>query len=63
MMSIFMFSNVGLIPVSEAISGAVSKWNLTLLFALAGVLQLLVTVWAAFLPGMKTFSENLAAPT
>ncbi len=62
MMSILMFSNVGLVPVSEAISGVVSKWNLTLLFASAGVLVLLMTLWGAFQPGMKSFSDNLAAP-
>ena len=58
-MSIVMFSNVGLVPVSQAISGAVSKWSLTVLFASAGALVLLVAVWTAFQPGIKTFSENL----
>jgi MFS family permease len=62
MMSILTFAGIGLVPVSEAISGAISKWNLTLLFALAGALQLLVTLWAAFQPAMITFSDNLAAP-
>jgi MFS family permease len=59
MMSLLMFSNTGLVPVSQAISGAVSKWDLTLLFASAGVLVLLVTLWAAFQPGFKAFSESL----
>ncbi len=58
-MSLVMFSNTGLVPVSQAISGAVSKWDLTLLFASAGGLVLLVMVWAAFQPGMKAFSESL----
>jgi hypothetical protein len=61
MMSILMFSNTGLVPVSQAISGAVIKWNLNLLFVAAGVLVLLVTVWMAFQPGLKAFSESLAA--
>jgi MFS family permease len=61
MMSILMFSNLGLVPVSQAISGAVSKWNLELLFGSAGALVLLVTLWAVFQPGIKTFSETLAA--
>ena len=59
MMSLLMFSNTGLVPVSQAISGAVSKWDFTL-FASAGVLVLLVTLWAAFQPGFKAFSESLA---
>ena len=60
-MSIVIFSNVGLVPVSQAISGAISKWNLTLLFVAAGTLVLLVTTWSAFHPGMKLFSESLTA--
>jgi MFS family permease len=61
MMSILMFSNTGLVPVSQAISGAVSKWDLNLLFASAGMLVLLVTLWAAFQPGLRAFSESLTA--
>jgi hypothetical protein len=61
MMSLLMFSNTGLVPVSQAISGAVSKWNLDLLFVLAGALVLLVTLWAAFQPGFRIFSESLTA--
>ena len=61
MMSMVMLSSTGLIPISQAISGAVSKWSLMALFALAGVLILLVTMWAAVQPGLKTFSESLTA--
>ena len=61
MMSILMFASTGLVPVSQAVSGAVSKWDLDVLFVAAGVLILLVTVWAAFQPGLKAFSESLAA--
>jgi MFS family permease len=61
MMSILMFSNTGLIPISQAISGALSKWDLTLLFATAGALVILVTVWTAFQPELVAFSESLVA--
>ena len=61
MMSILMFSNTGLVPVSQAISGAVGKWDLNILFVSAGTLVLLVTLWAAFQPGLKAFSESLTA--
>ncbi len=61
MMSLLMFSSLGLGPVSQAVSGAVSKWNLNLLFVSAGALVLLVTFWAAFQPGLKVFSESLTA--
>jgi len=59
MMSILMFSNTGLVPISQAISGAASKWNLNLLFLMAGALVVLVTAWAAFQPGLTVFSESL----
>lgn len=61
MMSLLMFSNTGLVPVSQAISGAVIKWNVTLLFASAGALVLLVTVWTAFQPELIAFSQSLTA--
>ena len=60
MMSIFMLSNTGLIPVSQAISGAVSKWDLNMLFVGAGVLVLLMTAWMAFQPELRVFTESLA---
>jgi len=64
MMSILMFSSIGLIPISQAISGAVIKWSLPILFAGAGALTVLVTIWGAFQPGLKAFSDSLtAAPT
>jgi hypothetical protein len=61
MMSILMFSNTGLMPASQAISGAVSKWDFNILFASAGTLVLLVTLWTAFQPGLTAFSESLTA--
>ena len=56
-----MFANTGLAPVSQAISGAVIKWNLEMLFVSAGVLSLLVVLWAAFQPALRVFSDGLAA--
>ena len=61
MMSILIFFNTGLVPVSQALSGVIIKWDLTLLFVGAGALTLLVTLWAAFQPGLKVFSESLIA--
>jgi hypothetical protein len=59
MMSLLVFSSNGLWPVSQAISGALSKWDLNLLFVFAGTLVLLVTFWMTFQPGFKIFSESL----
>jgi hypothetical protein len=60
MMSILMFASIGFVPISQAISGAVIKWDLTFLFAASGALTLLMTLWALFQPGLKTLSEGLA---
>jgi MFS family permease len=60
-MSLLMLASAGLVPVSQAISGAVGTWNLTLLFVLAGSLIALVTVWTSLQPALVTFSESLTA--
>ena len=62
MMSIVSFSSYGLMPVSQAISGAVIKWNPDVLFILAGMLVLMLTLWTASQPALRTFSESLVAP-
>jgi hypothetical protein len=61
MMSIAMFASYGLVPVSQAISGAVSKWDIDALFLSAGALVLLLTLWTVFQPALKVFCESLAA--
>jgi len=59
MMSILMLTNTGLVPISQAISGAVSKLSLTALFGCAGGLILVVTLIAAAQPELKVFSESM----
>jgi hypothetical protein len=61
MMSMVMLAGNGLVPISQALSGAVIKWSLETLFVSAGVLILLVVLWAASQPGLKGFSEGLTA--
>ncbi|HSL45743.1 MAG TPA: MFS transporter [Anaerolineales bacterium] len=61
-MSLLMFSSTGLIPVSQAISGAVSKWSLDMLLITAGTMALLVTFWMTLQPSFKAFSESLSSP-
>jgi MFS family permease len=60
-MALLMFSSTGLAPIAQAISGALSKWNLTMMFIIPGALVLLLTIWMAFHPDLKGFSESLAA--
>jgi MFS family permease len=59
-MSLLMLSSAGLVPVSQAISGAIGAWNLILLFVAAGGLIVLVTSWTALQPALVTFSESLS---
>jgi MFS family permease len=58
-MSMMMLASMGLIPLSQAISGAVAAWNLTALFTLAGGLLVVVSIWLAFNPGLKTLSNEM----
>ena len=58
-MSITMLASMGLVPLSQAIAGAVSKWNLTGLFVIAGGLLALMAVWLAFQPGLRQLSDQM----
>lgn len=62
LMSLLLFASTGLLPLSEALSGAVSRWSLTALFAGAGILMLFVAAWTArrsvFLEESVAWAEN-----
>ncbi len=60
MMSMVLLAGNGLVPISQALSGALIKWSLETLFVSAGVLIVLVSLWAAMQPELKLFSEGLA---
>lgn len=62
-MSFLIFANTGLVPLSQAISGAVGKWDLDALLISAGGLAVLVTLWAWTRPELTLFSQELAAQT
>jgi len=59
-MSMVMLASLGLVPLSQALSGAISRWNLTGLFALSGALLLLTAVWAASQPALRLLSSEMA---
>jgi hypothetical protein len=60
MMSMALLAGNGLVPISQAISGALIKWSLETLFVSAGILAVLVSLWAAMQPELKAFGEGLA---
>jgi hypothetical protein len=57
MMGLVMFSIAGLVLISQAASGAISKWDLDFLFVSAGVLVSVVI--SVFQPRFKEFSESM----
>jgi MFS family permease len=59
LMSLVMLAGTGLAPISQAISGVISKWDLSLLFAIPGVLVILVTIWMALSPDFEGFTKSL----
>ena len=59
-MSFLMFANSGLVPLSQALSGVLGKWDLTGMFVIAGTLAILVTIWAATRPELTAFSDSLS---
>src|SRR6266508_4860769 len=61
MMALLMLSSTGLFPISQALAGALSKWNPTLVFALPGALVLLMTIWIAFQSELKSFSASITS--
>lgn len=48
LMSLLLFASVGLLPLSQAVSGAVSRWSLGGLFIGAGILMMFLAGWTAF---------------
>lgn len=60
MMSLIIFASVGLVPVSQALSGAVASWSVTGLFVIAAVLLSLVVGRAWFVPSLRSMGMEMA---
>lgn len=58
-MSLVMFASMGLIPVSQALSGALIGLSLVGLFVGAGILLVLVAMRAVLLPEVRSFKLDL----
>jgi len=60
MMSLMLFTSAGLMPVSQAAAGALSRWSLNGLFLVSGTLMVLLAAWTGVQPAMGRLSEVLA---
>jgi MFS family permease len=59
-MSFLMVANSGLVPVSQAIAGALGQWDLTVMLMAAGSLTVLMTLFVWTRPELTDFSNSLA---
>jgi MFS family permease len=62
MMSMMTLASMGLVPLSQALAGAISRWSLTALFAVSGGLILLTAIWSSLQPELRALSEEMVAP-
>lgn len=61
-MSLVMFANFGLIPVSQALSGLFIKLSLEGLFLGAGLLMIALAAWTALNHEAQSLGESLVSP-
>jgi hypothetical protein len=59
MMSLIIFASVGLVPISQALSGAVASWSLTALFVGAAALLAAVVARAWFVPSLRSMGMEM----
>ncbi|MEZ5372895.1 MAG: MFS transporter [Microthrixaceae bacterium] len=62
-MSLLTFASLGLVSISQAVAGAVGKWDLDALFVLSGGLVLGTTAVVATRPGLRAFTDSLTEST
>lgn len=59
MMSLITFSSTGLVPVSQALAGVLSKWNLTMMFTLSGGIVVLFGLILSYHPDLQFLGDSL----
>jgi MFS family permease len=57
LMSLVMVASYGLMPLSQALAGALSKWSLDMLFILSGAAMVLLAAWSALQPELHAVGE------
>ena len=61
-MSLILFANVGLVPVSQALSGLFIKLSLEGLFIGAGLLMIILAVWTALDREARSMGQYMLEP-
>ena len=59
-MGMVLFANLGLVPVSQAISGFLIKLSLNGLFIGSGVLTIAIAVWMLFTPATRLIGKDMS---
>ncbi|WP_291834315.1 MFS transporter [Limimaricola sp.] len=62
-MSMLMLANIGLVPISQAVSGAVAAQSLTALLGGSGLAVAALAAWTMLHPCLAPICRALAAPT
>src|SRR5690606_23623845 len=62
-MSLVLFANVGLAPLSQAAAGALSKASLTWLFAGVGLGMFAVAAWLVTQPALRLIDREMGEVT
>lgn len=60
MMSLITFSSTGLVPISQALAGLVSKWDLTNMFAIAGGIVVVFGLVLSAHPDLQLLGASIA---
>ena len=60
-MGLVMLANLGLLPISQALSGALGRWSVSILMAAGGVGMLLLTLWLLGQSGLELMGTPLIA--
>jgi MFS family permease len=60
MMSMVLLANFIMIPISQAITGAILRWNVAAVFVIAGGMLLALTVYMVVTPAASMLSARLA---
>jgi MFS family permease len=60
MMSLITFSSTGLVPISQALAGVICKWDLTMMFAIAGGIVVVFGLVLSAHPDLQVLGASIS---